>query len=101
MITNIGIFYKIYRSIFLFTFLHTVQSIEHSIKIYHSIYLIVGGIDSILLPIKSVLFIDNVVVVLYEPEWLSWYSGSAATMVGCISVFDKSFFFSEFVLTFD
>lgn len=62
-------------------------------------YLIVGGIDSNLLAIKSVLFIDNVVVVLYDPELLSWYSGSTVTATGT-SVLDKSFFFSEFVLTF-
>lgn len=63
-------------------------------------YLIVGGIDNNLLPIKSVLFIDSVVVVLYDPELLSWYSGSIVTAAG-ISVLDKSFFFNEFVLTFD
>lgn len=63
-------------------------------------YLIVGGIDNNLLPIKSDLFIDSVVVVLYDPELLSWYSGSMVTAAG-ISVLDKSFFFNEFVLTFD
>lgn len=60
-------------------------------------HLIVGGIDSNLLPMKSVLFIESVVVVLYDPELLSWYSGSTVIAAG-ISVLDKSFFFREFVL---
>lgn len=42
---------------------------------------------------------ESVVVVLYDPELLSWYSGSAV-MAAVISVLDKSFFFKEFVFTF-
>lgn len=59
----------------------------------------VDGIDSILLANKSVLFIDSVVVVLYEPELLSWYSCSVKIAAG-ISTFIVSFFFSEFVFDF-
>lgn len=63
-------------------------------------YLIVGGMDSNLPPIKSVLFIESVVVVLYDPELLSWYSGSGTVTATGISVLDKSFFFKELVFTF-
>lgn len=60
-------------------------------------YRIAGGNDSILPPIISFLLMDSVVVVLYEPELLSWYSASAVTATG-ISLFESSFFFNEFVL---
>lgn len=68
-------------------------------------YLMVGGIEIVLPPIKSVFCIESVVVVLYEPELLSWYSCSAISVVGIsisvsTSIFCVSFFFSEFVFDF-
>lgn len=56
-----------------------------------------GGSESNFPPTSSFLLMDSVVVVLYEPELLSWYSASAVTAAG-ISLFDSSFFFNEFVL---
>lgn len=75
----------------------TLRTIEHDT------HRMVGGIEMGFPPSKSFFCIDNVVVVLYEPELLSWYSCSAISVVGIsisTSIFGVSFFFSEFVFDF-
>lgn len=60
-------------------------------------YLIFGGRESIRAVIRSVLFIDNVVVVLYDPELLSWYSCSVTTAVGTSFLIISIFLLAEFL----
>lgn len=66
-------------------------------KKYFKTYLIFGGSESIRAVIRSVLFIDNVVVVLYDPELLSWYSCSVTTAVGTSFLIISNFLLAEFL----
>lgn len=86
------------------TFRHSIQLLKKSNYVYNFCYgqlyfqfnyLNVGGNDNIRPTIKSVLFMESVVVVLYDPELLSWYSVSGINAAGNSFLIISSFLHGE------